>query len=216
MKNPFNRQSQFELFPDSPGAPPRKESFNIFGQSFQFSLENLIVAGVIFILAVVVSFSFGIERGRRAKIGLRAKAVVPVVSGQPAEVPQEAVTAIDVKGADQLLAASFVGDSADDAALQQTAAAVVEEGESLLAPEKSIDKTASLETIHTVQVASFKKLNRAEQEVGDLKKLGYEAFTSKKGTYYIVCVGKFSEKQQANALVKPLRKRYSDCYVRRL
>jgi hypothetical protein len=173
MKNPFNRQSQFELFPDSPGVPPRKESFNIFGQSFQFSLENLIVAGIIFILAVVVSFSFGIERGRRAKIGLRAKAM-PVVSGQPVEAPQAKVKAIAAKGVDQLLAASFVGDSSDDAASQQTAAGVVEGVESLLASEKSIDKTASLETIHTVQVASFKQLNRAEQEVGDLKKLGYE------------------------------------------
>ena len=82
--------------------------------------------------------------------------------------------------------------------------------------EKSIDKKDTLEKIHTVQVASFKEKERAQREADTLVKGGYDAFIAPKGSYYIVCVGKFAESQQARTLHNGLRKKYADCYIRSL
>lgn len=209
MKNPFSRQTQFELFPETAVPEPRKDRPSLFSRSFVFSLENLIMAGMVFTMAVIVSFAFGVERGRRI-VPREQAAVRPA---QPAEVFPEMPRPQEPSAPEQVLTASAL-----PGVLPQGADAGTDVSRQGLAEpaQKTVDKTASLETIHTVQVASFKQLARAEQEAADLKRMGYDAFTAKKGSYYIVCVGKFSERQPANDLLKPLRKRYLDCYVRRL
>lgn len=214
MKNPFSRQSQFELFPDSPGQPMKKERSYVFGRSFEFSLENMVIGGVVFLMVLVVAFSFGIERGKRIVKADGARESLNRLKPEPKADPQ-VKTAVADEDKEVLAASLLENPSKESYALQEVAHDILEE-ETISIPEKSVDKTASLETIHTIQVASFKQLNRAELEASDLKKLNYDAFTAKKGTYYIVCVGRFAERQQANELLKPLRKRYSDCYVRRL
>lgn len=213
MKNPFNRQSQFELFPGAEGPEPRKERSYFFGRIFRFSFENLIIAGIVFLLAMVIAFSFGMEKGRRLNRVVatpdmrRSVDVIPKdAAASPLSIPKLAVDVVP----------EVVVEAGSVQSTPSLALVSAPEGENPSEAEKSVDKTAPLETIHTIQVASFKQLNRAEREASDLKKMGYEAFTVLKGSYYIVCVGRFSEKKQAQTVLRPLRKRYSDCYVRRL
>ena len=203
MKNPFNRQSQFELFPGAPGAEPKKTESPLFGQPFQLSFENFIVFGMTFIMGMIVSFSFGVEKGKRIKTASLQKAGV-IVDDQPVTRSEEA---------DFAEVMEEEAPSAEDTGIHENQLKI---DENTAGFEKSVDKKASLAKIHTIQVASFKQKDRAEREAGDLGEIGHDAFIAQKGSYYIVCVGHFEERQQAKELLRLLKKRYFDCYIRSL
>ena len=73
-----------------------------------------------------------------------------------------------------------------------------------------------LKDYYTIQVASFKLEKNALKEAESLKKDDYESFVVPKGSHTIVCVGKFLQQERAKILSKKLKKKYSDCLVRRL
>jgi cell division septation protein DedD len=77
-----------------------------------------------------------------------------------------------------------------------------------VAQEKKIDKG------YTVQVASYAQTDSAERESIGLKKRGYETFILPKGKYFILCVGKFADKAEADIFLVKLKKQYKDCLVR--
>ena len=73
------------------------------------------------------------------------------------------------------------------------------------------------ERIFTIQVASFKLRKNAQREADHLKSIGHEdAFVIPKGSYSIVCVGKFAQKVEAKKFSSKLSNRYNDFLVRRL
>jgi len=49
-----------------------------------------------------------------------------------------------------------------------------------------------------------------------LKKKGYEIFIVQKGSYLVVCAGKFFEHDEAEGFSTKLKNKYKDCLVRRL
>lgn len=207
MKNPFNRQSQFELFPGTPGVQPKRQKASIFGCAITLSFENMILLGIIFVMGMVVAFSFGVEQGRRMKkVSVQEKQLVPV-SFVPADQTEK-----DMEAKVSRQVSTERSDIVKHSNVEETA----QKEENIERFEKKVDKTPSLEKIHTIQVASFKQKNRAEREAGDLQEHGYDAFIMPKGSYYIVCVGQFEERQQAQSLLRVLRKKYSDCYIRSL
>ncbi|MFH1655525.1 MAG: SPOR domain-containing protein [Candidatus Omnitrophota bacterium] len=69
---------------------------------------------------------------------------------------------------------------------------------------------------HTIQVASFRNKASVEQEAARLQKKGYETVIMTKGTWVILCVGKFRNKQDAEVLHKELLKKYGDCIIRKI
>lgn len=70
--------------------------------------------------------------------------------------------------------------------------------------------------IYTIQVASYKTKSYAQKEAALLKKKGLSALVLSKGAYSILCVGNFSDKQAAKTVLGELKKKYVDCYIRRL
>ncbi|MFH1577599.1 MAG: SPOR domain-containing protein [Candidatus Omnitrophota bacterium] len=69
---------------------------------------------------------------------------------------------------------------------------------------------------YTVQVATFKTKTHAEKEAKRLKDKGLEAQIIPRGNNISVCVGNFSEKQNAQVSLDQLKKTYHDCFIRRL
>lgn len=69
---------------------------------------------------------------------------------------------------------------------------------------------------YTIQVASFKAAAYAKKEAVLLKKRGFESLILKSGSFTILCVGRFPDKETAQPLLKELRKYYKSCYIRRL
>ncbi len=71
-------------------------------------------------------------------------------------------------------------------------------------------------TGYTIQVASFQTKTLAQKEADFLKSKGHLTLMLSKKGYTVLCVGKFSDKDTARTLLQELKKRYGDCYIRRV
>lgn len=71
---------------------------------------------------------------------------------------------------------------------------------------------------YTIQVASYENKASAEREAETLRKNGLLSLILAKGKYTVVCVGNFSNRETAKALLSELKKqkRYRDCLIRKL
>lgn len=83
--------------------------------------------------------------------------------------------------------------------------------------EEGIKGPAPLEKQnYVIQLASYKTKLHAQKEVELLKKRGLSPSLLPKGSYIVLYVGNFSNKQNAQSVLAELKKRYRDCYIRRL
>jgi hypothetical protein len=70
--------------------------------------------------------------------------------------------------------------------------------------------------VYTIQLASYRTKTSAQKEAETLKKKGLPPLILSKGGYAVLCVGSFSNKDAAQSTLSELKKRYQDCYIRRL
>ena len=69
---------------------------------------------------------------------------------------------------------------------------------------------------YTVQIGSYQSRSGAEAEMAKLRKKGLTTIVLKKGSYNVVCVGTFNNKETARSLLTQLKSKYRDCCIRRL
>lgn len=151
--------------------------------------EKVILVIIVFIITAVVSFSFGVEKGKliassrinsRLDMAINSKAQAPIqIAGQP------------------------------NHALPQTQVLTLDEKNSLQPPQEEAGN-------YTIQVASYQTKKGAQKEAEIIKKKGLPVSVLSKGAYSILCVGNFKDKQKAKMLLVELKKRYHDCFIRRL
>ncbi|RKY27784.1 MAG: hypothetical protein DRP61_03350, partial [Candidatus Omnitrophota bacterium] len=72
------------------------------------------------------------------------------------------------------------------------------------------------EIFYSIQLATYTKKEIAEAEAKKLKRKGLNPLLLKKGKYLVLCVGKFRTKEEAKNLLANLKKRYTDCFLRKL
>ena len=65
----------------------------------------------------------------------------------------------------------------------------------------------------TIQLASYKNKQTALREAENLNKKGYDSSVIVRGNYNILCVGNFSNKEQAKPILSELKRKYSDSYI---
>jgi len=58
------KQSQFELFPGSPGQPSDPDKKRFYLTNLSISLDNIIVMGIVSLMILILSFSLGVEKGK--------------------------------------------------------------------------------------------------------------------------------------------------------
>ncbi len=198
MGHNFFKQSQFELFPrhneeKGPDLPKGRVEL----KDLTLSVENIILLSIIFVMGFVLFFSFGVERGK--KIAQRSIENTPITQYSQAEE-------------------------------QVTAAAVQPQPEEEIDPLKAVEEDEIREVIEvpqveeikipenifTIQVASFKLERNAKKEAETLRGKGFEGYVIPKGSYSIVCVGKFDKRSEAKQFAGQLPHRYNDYLVRRL
>jgi cell division septation protein DedD len=192
--------SQFELFPlknqdsGAPSARPRQPINDL-----TLSVENIIVVCIVLMMSFVLFFSFGVERGRR----------IASADGQtPAQAAKQQPDRPFVVEAGQTAAVA-----ADAKELASDKEETAEKQEIIQVP---IERELTDEQLFTIQVASFKLKSHAEKEAENLGKMGTETFVLPKGSYSIVCVGKFAERAKADQFSRTLKSKYRDLLVRRL
>ena len=207
---PFNKQSQFELFPTngSSSRPSDSPKQRFLLRSLTLSLENLVVLGIMMIMGFVISYSLGIEKGKnwQTVTDRSTKAIVRQV-----KTPMVPATATS--------ATKPVAPTAPSALDPSPAVASAVSGKTLILTkpnESPAEIVAQLEKFYTIQVASYKGEKYAQKEADLLKQKGYDILVLPKGAFSIVCVGKFKEKEEAKDFSKKLKKQYKDCLIRSL
>ena len=202
MSNSNKSHSQFELFPghsedNSPNPHRVRPPIN----DLTLTVENIIVVCICLMMTFVLFFSFGVERGRRLaqKGEVESKASASNKSVDEPFVREEAekIETIRIDTADL---ASDTEDAGDDQEIIQV----------------PVERQLSEEQLYTIQVASFKTKNFAQKEAESLGHVGTEIFVLPKGSHNIVCVGKFTERNDAQQFSKKLKTKYRDLLVRRL
>ena len=158
--------------------------------------QKLIFRVIAFIFFGLVSFSLGVEKGKKS---------IARVSPQEIKAP-------------------FVplGEFINGPAASETTGAVginnvqIEKKASGAYIEKAKTEGKSKETQYTVQVASILRSENVKKELARLENKGYSAFGLLKGKYTVVCVGKFTAREQAQNALAKLKTKYPDCQIRKL
>jgi len=194
------RQSQFELFPGASKNGPEAGKSAHLTKDLTLSLENIIVLCIIFVMSSVLFFSFGVEKGRRVE-----------------SVPNDSRPDQKTKKANVKSEKPVTGETQEKMVVfpVDIPRELTEVGEPLLQVPGKIND--GQERLFTIQVASFKLEKNAQKEADRLKGVGHEdAFVVAKGSYSIVCVGKFSQRDEAKEFSNKLKNKYNDFLVRRL
>lgn len=188
--------TQIELFPFLTGrAHSRIARPRYLLKDLTLSVENTIVLCIVFVMAVVLFFSFGVERGKQ------------IVKGALAEPPATITVLSTPEKPSGKVAERSLAPAESTNAQKNTAPAAANATPSLEKKEKAT---------FTIQVASFKEKGKAQMEAKRLKSKGYEIFVLPKGKHSIVCIGKFAIKDEAAEFSNKLKSKYNDCLVRRL
>lgn len=169
-------QDQLELFSNSDEdlkSLYKKPQTSYFAK-YIWGYEKTILIVIAILIASIVSFSLGVEKGKRIKNPVKPE-VNTYVKLNENLLPKEEATKEQVA-----LVSNFKRDT------------------------------------YTIQVASFKTDTYAKKEAESLKRRGYIPITLNKGEHVILCVGNYSNKEEAQALLSELRKYYKDCRIRRL
>lgn len=210
MKN--NRDNQFELFPDSQNNSD--SDFNDpSSKNLTLTPENIIVLCIAFLIGGVAFYSFGVQRGKSLA---RAHSEAPS-GNQVKKSGGEIIIDAPVRKKIQeevITTSGLVSELPVDTTSEQIEILHLPELEEEIVVEDVPDKE-----YYTVQVASFKKDTSAREEAETLKKIGYDGqniSVMRKGEYSIVCIGKFTVKNEAKNFSQKLKKRYKDCLVRRM
>ncbi|VAX37802.1 hypothetical protein MNBD_UNCLBAC01-1506 [hydrothermal vent metagenome] len=197
-KYKFNNPAQFELFPETSPISKKKEKPRYILKDLTLSVENIIVVSIIFVMSLVLFFAFGVERGKN---------VAQVFPEEKKTVEMQTVKMVDVQN------------SVSPAKIKIIEPKVIQ---AVDIPQKDVVddnifpiEENALEEGYTIQVASFKLEKSARREATRLKDAGHDTFVIPKGSYSIVCVGRFVQREEAKAFSNQLKNRYQDLLVRR-
>jgi len=194
------KQPQFELFPGSSGVDNDAAKPRFFLANLTLTIENLVVLSILGIMLAVFAYSLGVERGKHVMAAqlmdrtpaTKMVAEASIVNAQPI---------VEVKNPVQ---AKVTTTSVASAVVPVQPAVVVEQKPTVLDPAFK----------YTVQVASYADEKFAKKAALDLDKKGFQTIVMQKGKYAILCVGRFSQKNEAKATIAKLKPKYKDCLVR--
>ncbi len=185
-----NHYNQLELFSEANNAA-KKNSYP--HKTFPGCLrghEKAVILVICFIITGVISFSLGMEKGKRNapcaqnfRLDIADKLNKNAVQSQPAK------------------------------------AQAPSQNQLVTTPAKSISepvKTKENLNGYTIQLASYKSKTTAQKEAKKLRNSGHKTLVLSKGNYSIVCVGTFPDKDIAKTQLSKLKKTYPDSFVRRL
>ncbi len=219
------RQSQFELFPSTSENLPGSKSTGYQFKDLTLSLENIIVLCIILVMALVLSFSFGVENGKnfyRAKEMNEGSTRIAQVQDdqnklQSISQTRTAVTA-PVSAAKVAVQPVKTGVQTSEKLPASDNVKTAENPNGLSDQPKPLPQRNLQEELigrYTIQVASFKQKDLAIKEAQKLTSKGHKIFVIPKGSHSIVCIGNFGQKKEAEKILNKFKNKYGDSLVRR-
>lgn len=154
-------------------------------------LDTIIFLCIINVLVLVVSFSIGMEKGRK----IAQKSAKPIIKESNIQIVQKRAP---------IVKKPIIG------------ATVKQKPSKKKQLEVEKEKSQTILDSYVVQLASYSREQLAKSEKKHLDRMGLTAIISKKGKYNVLYVGKFISKEEAEKTKTKLRNRYSDCFVKKL
>lgn len=182
--------SQLELFSQTKQNYHQPKGISNSFLSYIYNYEKTILITIGFIIIGIVSFSLGVEKGKRLSI-------------------------VKFNSHLDMAAKTKLSESVQIITQQQNQTAIKKEDASVKIQPQPIYTKDSIRN-YTIQVATYQTNSHAQREVEILRKKGFNPLVLSKGEYTVVCVGNFSNKETAKSLLSELKKRYRDCFIRRL
>lgn len=196
-------QSQLELFNDLKRPQKgylffkKKFVFPRHAISFIVHYENLVLFIIGLVLALVISFSIGVERGKRSRLSIQN---APVSKN----IPNQTKRIIAVSTANAVsLKQNEIKASPDSINTQ------VSNTDS----KDSIQPVVRKARAHFIQVVTYTNKVLAEKEKEKLLRIGISSFINLSDRFYQVKAGPFYNKDDALNLQRELKKTYKDCYI---
>ncbi len=185
------KETQQELFQEFSATPKKPERFPLVSRTqkpllFSTNTEQLLMGGILFILALCGVFFLGVMRGKAlssqplTEAPLRQEAPVRTVVTTPRPVPAAAPAA-----------------PAQVRAQAPAAQAAI--------PSKP----------YTLQLVTHRKKEFAEAEMNALRTQGFYSFIIPSGEYFQVCAGQYASKEEAKKDLARFSAKYKDCFLRR-
>jgi len=153
------------------------------------SIENLVLFSIMIILAAVLSFSLGVERGRR-------------IIGKHVVIP-----AIEVSATNSEPDAPLTNEESKGAVFEEPALTTI-------AQEAEVFSSGGAILKYTIQTIAFRKEEVARREKEALEGEGFSVFIIPGNNFFQVCVGRYSTTEKAKADLPRLKEKYDDCFVR--
>lgn len=190
MPNP-NASYQDELFKEfSKGNSSPKGHFSkeaVFSNK-TFAFEQVLFIAITAIIALVIAFSWGVERGK----GVQPAGTI--LSTTERDQPKKMI----------------IAEEPGPAVTETVPRARPEEKE----PPRVIQQAAG--GGYTVQVVTYKDRKSAERLMQELRLKGEKPILMPKGELLVVCVGEYTSSDEASKAVKTFKKQFPDCFVRKL
>ena len=196
MKN--NSTSQLELFSETDDSSKKNFVLRSSFLGYMRNYERVIILLLCFIIAGLVCFSFGVEKGKRQ---INSVTYIPEVKPEPAAPINDTITL------PQKIS------NLDNSAIATQAQKIEPQIKKDKKPANNIKKQKGN---YTIQLASYKNKIQLDKEIAILKHKGLTPIVLKKGKYMVLCVGKFTAKEKAETLLTDLKTNYQGCYIRRL
>lgn len=202
MADSKSQETQQELFNEFSKEAKKAERFPTLSKTpkpilISTSVEQIILASILVLLAACFIFFLGLLRGKSLAGSASASvATLPVRPSQPVVrtvSPAEPMTR-----------------QAPPAPVLQPAPARPAVQSSQPSPTE-----ASAAKPYTIQLVTYKKRELAEKEVDGLRQSGYFATIIPSGEYYQVCVGQYGSMEEAKRDLKLFGAHYKDRFLRR-
>ncbi|RLJ02404.1 MAG: hypothetical protein DRP08_04575 [Candidatus Aenigmatarchaeota archaeon] len=170
-------------------------------------VEYTIIAGILILVLMILSYAVGVERGKRQVAVLEAQDAREDVLLTVAEIPDMPAGVTETGGP------VLPGDVADQAGpyAEETSLPIEEETPTGEKYPVSVPE----ESAYMVQLASFKTEKYAREEVSKLEAKGEHAGYLKAGDWYQVYAEGYNTIDQARDAQKAFNDIYPGCYVRR-
>ncbi|GEM_PF-1123909 len=199
-------ETQQELFPAFSNEPKKVDRFPSISKPqrpllISTNVEQLILAGILLILAACFVFFLGVLRGRSIDARDRVR---PAATARTVQTRQTAAQKVD------------------PVRLQSVKKALLKERALSITPAHNAASSTKTEASaraaskpYTISLAVFKKRENAEKEVAALRRNGFLATMGMAGEYYEVCVGQYGNIEEAKKDLKLFESRYKGRFLKR-
>ena len=195
--------TQYQLFPSNSATLENEQKPKFLLANLTLSLESLVILTILVIMIGLFAFSLGVERGKHLtaqaldeRVGAAwnlapHKPMLPVTMIKPIVAVKSALIAVR----------TMPVNSGNVTAIRQTTA------------KQAVVPALSMR--FTITVASYRNEAYAKQDALGLKAKGLQSFLIKKGDFWLLCVGQYPSKENAETAVKRLQPKYKNLSIRR-